>query len=213
MKEDAVARDALKVAMTRAALRLGQVEGQALGEWADRITPIDVLDLPEGLADEWRGFGQQRLQEQEFVTRCGQTRSDGLPLARAQGPVSGGFEPQSTEELFEPWAWVALQAWIRKQLDFLKDIRKRGTDAVRQSNETLALGTEALVPAARGIWWDCRGDKPKPLDVEHVEGSHINFELLVEEGDRWGVDKELTDMFRFGFSYKAGLEMQVVGCP
>ena len=213
MKEDAVARDALKVAMTRAALALGQEESQALGEWADRITPIDMLDLPEGLADEWRGFGQERLQEQEFVTRCGQARSDSLPLAKAQGAAPVGFHPQSTEELFEPWAWMALQAWIRKQLDFLKDIRKRGTDAVRQSNETLALGAEALVLAARGTWWDCRGDKPKPLDVEHVEGSHINFELLVEEGDRWGIDKELTDMFRFGFSYKAGLEMQVVGCP
>ena len=136
--------------MTRAGLALGQEESQALGEWMDRITPIDMLDLPEGLADEWRGFGQERLQEQEFVTRCGQARSDSLPLAKAQGAAPVGFHPQSTEELFEPWAWMALQAWIRKQLDFLKDIRKRGTDAVRQSNETLALGAEALVLAARG---------------------------------------------------------------
>ena len=104
-------------------------------------------------------------------------------MAAAQGATAADFQPQ-----FEPWAWVALQSWIKKQLDFLRDIRKRGTDAVRQSNDTLALGSEALVSAARGIWWDCRGTRPTPLDVEHVEGSHINFELLVEEGDRWGVD-------------------------
>ena len=105
--------------------------------------------VPKGLADEWQGFGQQRLQTQEFVARCVQTPSDGLPLAAAQGATPADFQPQSTEELFEPWAWVALQSWVKKQLDFLKDIRKRGTDAVRQSNETLALGSEALSSAGR----------------------------------------------------------------
>ena len=185
LREDAMAREALKAAMARAETGREDGERQALGEWADLITPIDTLDLPEGLADEWQGFGQQRLQTQEFVARCVQTPSDGLPLAAAQETKAADFQPQSTEELFEPWAWVALQSWVKKQLDFLKDIRKRGTDAVRQSNETLALGSEALVPAARGIWWDCRGTKPTPLDLEHVEGSHINFELLVEDARLW----------------------------
>ena len=63
------------------------------------------------------------------------------------------------------------------------------------------------------MWWDCRGGRPVPLDVEQVEESHINFGLLVREAELWGVDKELADMFRFGFSYGAGLELQTVGCP
>ena len=73
------------------------------------------------------------------------------------------------------------------------------------------MGNKALVEKARGILWDCRGGKP--LDVGHVEDSHVNFELLTKESEAWGVDRELTVMFRFGFSYKADLELQVVGCP
>ena len=95
----------------------------------------------------------------------------------------------------------------------LEEEFKLKEEAVRRSNETLALGQGALVSAARGIWWDCLGSKPVPLDVEHVEGSHINFKALLEEGELWGVYHELTDMFRFGFSYKADRELQVVGCP
>ena len=75
-----MAREALKAAMARAETGLEEGERRALGEWADLITPIDTLDLPEGLADEWQGFGQRRLQAQEFVTRCVQTPSDGLPF-------------------------------------------------------------------------------------------------------------------------------------
>ena len=212
-KQDARAREDLKVAITRAGPRLGEADRQALIEWGDKLTPIEALELPEGLLDEWTGFGQERLQKEDYVMRCKEQPSDGLPLARAQVAPPSVFRPQATEDLFEAWAWKVLQAWIAKQLEFLADIRKRGLSAVRRSNETLALGQGALVPSARGIWWDCRGSKPVPLNVEHVEDSHINFEVLVEEGELWGVDHELTDMFRFGFSYKADLELQVVGCP
>ena len=55
----------------------------------------------------------------------------------------------------------------------LEEEFKLKEEAVRRSNETLALGQGALVSAARGIWWDCLGSKPVPLDVEHVEGSHL----------------------------------------
>ena len=199
--------------MTRARLNLDEQEGQALSQWEDRIRPINTLDLAEGVLGEWFDFEQECLSRQEYVVRCGQTPSAELPQAKAQRPPSGDFQPRSAEELFEPWAWQRLQAWISKQLVFLRDIREKGVDAVRQNNDTLALGNKALVGAARGILWDCRGGRPVPLDLGHVESSHINFELLAKEGESWGVDHELTDMFRFGFSYKADLELQVVGCP
>ena len=210
---DAQARGNLKAAMARARLDLDAQEGQALSQWEDRITPINSLDLAEGVLGEWFDFEQECLSRLEYVVRCVQAPSARLPQVEAQRSPSGDFQPQSTEELFEPWAWQRLQAWISKQLVFLRDIREKGMDAVRHSNETLALGNRALVEAARGFLWDCRGGRPVLLDLGHVESSHINFGLLVKEGESWGLDHELTDMFRFGFSYKADLELQVVGCP
>jgi hypothetical protein len=203
----------LRVAIARAAQALGAEEKLALAEWGDKITPTDTLDLPEGILGDWRGFEQESLQDLKYVVRCMQQPSAPLRQTAAQRDPPEGFRPRTTEELFMPWAWKVLQAWIAEQLVFLRDIRKGGAKAERRSNETLALGSNALVEGARGILWDCRGPRPVPLDVQHVESSHINFDLLVKEGREWGVDHELTDMFEFGFSYKADLEMQVVGCP
>jgi hypothetical protein len=188
---DAQARANLKAAIARASPNLSAQDRQALSRWGDKVTPVETLDLAEGVLEEWFDFEQACLSRQEYVRRCVQSPSAELPQAVTQRPVPEGFQPQSTEELFEPWAWKMLQAWIAKQLVFLRDIREKGVEAVRRSNDTLALGNKALVEKARGILWDCRGGKPVPLDVEHVEDSHVNFELLAKEGEAWGVDREL----------------------
>ena len=184
MRQDALARGKLKAALGRSQATCEEGERRALGEWEEKMEPMEVLELPEGLLHEWRGFEHEKLLKEEYILRCGQKPSDGLPLARAQAQPPLGFQPKSAEELFEPWAWIELQTWIAKQLAFLKDIRRRGSEARRMNSEVLALGASALVKEARGVWWDCRGDRPVPLDVEQVEESHINFGLLVEEAER-----------------------------
>ena len=75
-KQDARAREDLKMAITRAGPRLGEADRQALIEWGDKLTPIEALELPEGLLDEWTGFGQERLQKEDYVWQCLTRRID-----------------------------------------------------------------------------------------------------------------------------------------
>ena len=78
-RQDAQARASLRAAMARTSLTLGTQERQALSEWGEKIVPIDALDLPEGMLEEWFSFEQESLLEQEYVMRCGQKQSGRLP--------------------------------------------------------------------------------------------------------------------------------------
>ena len=81
--------------------------------------------------------------------------------------------------------------------------------------QVLALGQSALVPAARGIVWDLRGQVPVPLDFTRQITTHLNLDF-VRECKRLHPtypDKELWDHLLHGVRFKCGQLTQIVLQP
>jgi hypothetical protein len=81
----------------------------------------------------------------------------------------------------------------------------------------LVLGQEAFVPEARGIVWDLRNASQGvvvPLDFTAIPYTHLNREFIIEMCHlmEWE-DLQLRDFLRFGVTYLAPKELQIVLPP
>ena len=95
-----------------------------------------------------------------------------------------GFHPTSISDLLQPWALTKIETWCAEQIGFLLDCESKGKEAIRTSNQCLALGANAWLPEAYGTVWDLRGLADGvivPQDFDTPLDSHLNLPLLESE--------------------------------
>ena len=81
--------------------------------------------------------------------------------------------------------------------------------------EPVALGQSCMVPEARGIVWDLRGERPEPLDFSRPISTHLNLDYLRELSRLYPTypDQELFDHLIGGVRFKIGTVEQTVLQP
>ena len=206
----------LKAALLDAAEETGDVMlATAYIDWANRFAPVPVADMPVGLRDQVRDFGAEvDLADAPFVHRGVIPDTEALEPSVAQQPAESDFTPLSVHGILEDWAFTAIEEKLA-ELQVWHRARIGGRQAPRP--RALALGEDAIKPAARGRIWDLRGamegEAPKLLDtVTPPIESHLNVDFL-EELFAQCVDRELVSMLRFGVTIRVELSPQIVIMP
>ena len=149
-----------------------------------------------------------------IVERCQPSVTEPSPPPVAQRSPPPGFDPQHTGDLLEEWARKEILQWLKANLKYLQDMRRKGRRAHRGRLKPLILGQNAFVEAARGIVWDLRGDKPVPLDFLALTPSHIDHAFLLEQLKLMGwPDQQIAGFLEHGVSYLADVELQIVLMP
>ena len=185
--------------------------------WADRFSPPPLDEIPHGLRQQAADFSTcAHLADTPFRQRCQVPQTDGLPPPAPQPPCTDGWQPASLEDVLTPDAISRVRSALRR-VQAWHSAKVAGRDAHRPP--TVALGSSAFQPRARGRIWDLRGCRadgsgaPKLLDTTTPPfDSHLNVDFL-EQLFAESADKELLSMLRFGVCVHAELEPQIVIMP
>ena len=185
--------------------------------WADRFSPPPLDEIPHGLRQQAADFSTcAHLADTPFRQRCQVPQTDGLPPPAPQPPCTDGWQPASLEDVLTPDAISRVRSALRR-VQAWHSAKVAGRDAPRPP--TVALGSSAFQPRARGRIWDLRGCRadgsgaPKLLDTTTPPfDSHLNVDFL-EQLFAESADKELLSMLRFGVCVHAELEPQIVIMP
>ena len=215
----AIAADtALREELTRSADECGDAMLAATYlNWADRITPPPLDDIPDGLRRQSLDFAScSHLATLPFAQRCSVPATSALPPPVAQPACAGNWRPTCLSDVLKPTAVSRIRAALLKIQEW-HALRRSGIDAPRPP--PLALGIDAFMPRARGRIWDLRACKadgsgvPTLLDTAAAPfTSHLNVPFI-ETLFAGIADQELLSMMRFGVCTHAELPAQIVIFP
>ena len=195
-------------AATRARFQKGSAY---LRSWADSSGRMDAAAFaasPPALRCRGAHVSRPHLRHQLLTPRHRPpaTKPYAYPTNGSPPP---GFRPASFRDLWKKEAWARASSWWRSALPFLADCARLGSDAKRGRVPVAVFTQLDLVEAARGVVWDCRGERPVPADWAVPIESHLDLDFLGAALDGYP-DQELRDFMTKGAatsSDAAGLTM------
>lgn len=183
-----------------------QLEGTSdpgLHVWASKLKPVQRCDLHPDLASQVLQNPVQGLQTTLVINRCFAVPTTPCVPTSREPERLGGFSPESWEDLYLETPLAA----IKKALEAL----------AKGAKVRLVITQEDMVPEARGIVWDCRGQRPRPMTFGEGRASHLNTEWIVQQlRDTGWVDEALISALQVGVTYQAtdleqSLQTRVMG--
>ena len=214
LAQDREAAELLRTAIVAETDLIREELKSSFAAWSDCIRPLPLADMPTDIHCDLETFEDEELLQVPIPNPCPVHQTEWLPRKQQPKPPRG-FKPKVLTDLLLPWALKMISDWVTQQLLFLMDIAENGSNAVRTSNQPLALGQDAFVPEARGIVWDLRWLADGvifPVDFDEPIESHLNLELLRQLLSDWP-DQELVSFLLEGVRYKADLAYQIVLLP
>ena len=183
--------------------------------FADRVLPAAEDDIPPQFRVDGAlpSFSNPALFGAPFSVRVQPPRTVWLTAQRGQPRVPAGFLPACFLDLLLPTERGRFRSWC----DDFRGWLVRLCDAAALSDEgalaallkarpkAFVLSQSGLVPEARGIIWDCRGDHPVPLDLAPEPDTHLNLDSVRELRASWPTwpDQELFAHLLEGARYKS----------
>ena len=195
-------------ARLRAALQLGSPYARS---WIDAVGGVDVAcwrAASPALRVRGSHVSGDHLRLLPLPERHVAPSTRPYPFPR-NGVPPPWFRPKSIRDLWRPCAWRRASLWWRSVWPFLVDCNRLGPTAKRGRIETVVFVQADLVPEARGVVWDCRGERPVPANWGADIHSHWDTAFL-ESALVEFPDKELVSFVTRGAatsSDAAGLTM------
>ena len=192
------------------------VEEQAyVRSFADRVSPAVEEEVPPSFrrGNALPSFADPALAKAPFSVRVQPPRTTWLSGGGRRRLPPAHFKPDSWLDLLTSESRRRYKEWTDEFREWLISLAECADDpdgdamrrVLKARPAPLIISREGLVPDARDVIWDCRGQRPVPLDLDVPIETHLNLDYVRAMRAAWPTwpDQELFAHLLEGARYKS----------